>query len=663
MKFVITSRYKLQAPYAMCMGNEKPGRTRRDMLRVLGIAGAAGLAGCSSSGDGNGGGETTSDSGDESTTTADEGADSQLVQNNEYVTAQGTGASSMYLPGISDDNTDARLSLTVDGPYAINGDREIFGLWFEETTMPDPSTVEVTLRDNLQFSEEYGQMTADDWKFHIEEIHQSGWAGSSETSDWADIEVTVQDELNFTLDLPTPNGDFIYGPPLWGAYVFPRGLTEKFMRSQEEKEEIASNSDEYASADEVPNGNLEDFQQSDEVQNLTWTGNLGPYTLDEWERSSTFTASKNDDYYAAELAGEGNHFGAAWIDAPHFDSYTYRTISEQATRVSALKEGELTSIELPTERFQSLKEGDTVDTYQIPQPFLGIMAYNQRANGWEGLEIKEVRQALSMAIDKEAIANQILRGLAETAVTFQPRWSSWYSEDTITPFGVGDSYDQEQARTKLEENLPSGYEYDGDTLLNPDGNQVTLKHVYSTGSETTATTAEFIGQELAGVGINVEFTEIQFNQMLSNYVANSYTGDGDPEYSGGPYNAGPPDQTESSKQWDLMTGIAFNTYPFTPTSLEAFWKKTASTNYYGYTPEIDMAGLFEDLKATVDTAERQEIVNEILGQLSEDQPVNFLTMSDDLLGYSVPIDPEPTEEYLANWDSQTEQYAALSEDS
>lgn len=291
MKFVITSRYKLQDPYAMCMGNEKPGRTRRDMLRILGVAGAASIAGCSSSGDGDGG-DTTSDSGDEPMTTADEGSDSPLVQNNEYVTAQATGAKSMYLPGINDDNTDNRLSLTLDGSYAITEDREIFGLWFESTEMPDPSTVEVTLRDNLQFADEYGQMTADDWKFHIEEIHQSDWAGSSASSDWADIDVTVQDDLNFTLSLPTPNGDFIYGPPLWGAYVFPRGLTEKFMRSQERKEEIASNSDEYASADEVPNGNLEDFQQSDEVQNLTWTGNLGPYSLDEWERSSTFRATK-----------------------------------------------------------------------------------------------------------------------------------------------------------------------------------------------------------------------------------------------------------------------------------------------------------------------------------------------------------------------------------
>lgn len=647
----------------MCMGNEKPGRTRRDMLRVLGVAGAAGLAGCSSSGDGGDDSTSTSSSDDEDTTTADEEPDSPLVQNNEYVTAQATGASSLYLPGISDQNTIDRLGLTVDGTYALTSDRDIFGLWFEETTMPDPSTVEITLRDNLQFAEEYGQMTADDWKFHIEEVHQSDWAGSTAASDWAGIEVTVQDDLNFTLSLPEPNGDFIYGPPLWGALIFPRGLTEKFMRSQEEKEEIASNSDEYDSAEDVPDGNLEDFQQSDEVQNLTWTGNLGPYSLDEWERSSTFTATANDDYYAAELAGEGNHFGAEWVDAPHFDSYTYRTISEQATRVNALTEGELSSIIVPSSRFESLKEGDAVDTYQIPQPFLGIMAYNQRSNGWEGLEIKEVRQALSMAIDKEAIANQILRGLAETAVTFQPRWSTWYSEDTITPFGVGDSYDQEQARTMLEENLPSGYSYDGDTLMNPDGNQVTLQHVYSTGSETTATTAEFIGQELAGVGINVEFTSLQFNQMLSNYVANSYTGDGDPEYSGGPYNAGPPDQTASSEPWDLMTGIAFNTYPFTPTSLEAFWTKTASTNYYGYTPDIDMAGRFEDLKTSTDTAERQEIVNEILGQLSEDQPVNFLTMSDDLVGNSVPIDPEPTEEYAANWDYQTEQYAALSDDS
>jgi len=529
--------------------------------------------------------------------------------------------------------------------------------------MPDPSTVEITLRDNLQFSEEYGQMTADDWKFHIEEVHQDDWAGSSSASDWAGIEVTVEDDLSFTLDLPSDNPDFIYGPPLWGALIFPRGLTEKFLRSDEEKAEIASNSDEYESADEVPNGDLEEFQQSEEVQTLSWTGNLGPYSFDSWERSATFTVTANDDYYAAELAGEGEHFGEEWVDAPHFDSYTYRTIKEESTRVNALTEGELTTVGLPSSRFESLKEGDAVETYKVPQPFLSILAYNQRANGWEGLNIKEVRQAISMAINKQAIADQILRGLAKTAVTFQPRWSTWYDESQVTEFGVGDSYDQEQAKQQLADNLPDGYSYDGDTLVDSEGNQVSLTLVFSSGTSTTQTTAEYIKKELGAIGIKVELESLEFSQMLQQYVANSYTGDGEPEWSGGPYNAGPAESTESKEQWDMLAGIGFNTYPFTPTALEAFWTEKASTNFYGYDPEVDMAGKFEDLKTTVDSEERQQIVGDILGQLSEDQPVNFLTMGDDLFGYSVPVDGELTEEYAANWDFQISQYAALSDDS
>lgn len=645
------------------MGNEKPGRTRRDMLRVLGVTGAAGLAGCSSSG-GDGDTTSTSSSGDDSaTTTADQGSDSPLVQDNEYITAQATGASSLYLPGISDQNTTDRVSLTLDGSYALTKDRDLFGLWFESTEMPDPSTVEITLRDNLQFSEEYGQMTADDWKFHIEEIHQGGWAGSSSSSDWAGIDVTVQDDLNFTLDLPSDNPDFIYGPPLWGALVFPRGLTEKFLRSDAEKEEIASNSDKYESADEVPNGDLEEFQQSEEVQTLSWTGNLGPYSFDSWERSATFTVTANDDYYAAELAGEGEHFGEEWVDAPHFESYTYRTIKEESTRVNALTEGELTTVGLPSSRYESLTEGDEVETYKVPQPFLSIMAYNQRANGWEGMQIKEVRQAISMAINKDAIANQILRGLAKTAVTFQPRWSTWYNDSQVTPFGVGDSYDQEQAKQRLADNLPEGYSFQSGKVMNPDGDQLSLTLVFSSGSNTTQTTAEFIKTELSNIGIKVKLESLEFSQMLQQYVANSYTGDGEPEWTAGPYNAGPPDQTASQEKWDMLMGIGFNTYPFTPTALEAFWKTQASTNFYGYDPEVDMAGKFKALKTTVDQEERQQIVNEILGVLSEDQPVNFLTMSDDLFGYSVPVDGELTEEYAANWDYQTSAYAALSDDS
>jgi len=171
----------------------------------------------------------------------------------------------------------------------------------------------------------------------------------------------------------------------------------------------------------------------------------------------------------------------------------------------------------------------------------------------------------------------------------------------------------------------------GDTLVNPDGDQVTLTAVYSTGGQTTETTMEFIKQELGKVGIRVELTGTQFQSMLANYAQNS-TEDGSATFNGGPR-----DESTSSNQWDLMGGIGFNSYPRTPSSIRPFWidveNPGASVNFYGYKPSKAIQPKVDEASSTTDPEQRQSLFAEIFGTLSRDQPVNFLTFSNDLLGF------------------------------
>ena len=201
---------------------------------------------------------------------------------------------------------------------------------------------------------------------------------------------------------------------MWGAYCAPKALYESYAP------------------------NTEDLRQSEEIQQIQYSGNLGPYTFERWERSNEFVAVRNDDYYLREYADD---IDGDWAEAPNFDQYSYRVVEEQSTRLQALSEGELTTAAIPSNRYSDFTGDDqsNIDVYEIPQPFLSIMAYNQRANGWEGLENTGVRQAISTAINKENITQNILRGLAEYTHTFQPRWSEWYNDSQVTEFGVGES--------------------------------------------------------------------------------------------------------------------------------------------------------------------------------------------------------------------------------
>ncbi|ELY94690.1 peptide ABC transporter substrate-binding protein [Natrialba chahannaoensis JCM 10990] len=557
-----------------------------------------------------------------------------------YTVADGTDAESMNFIQVSDDNTNNRLALVMDSAYTITTDNEIFPLWMDIEDTGDAQVYVATLRDNLQWGNDYGQMTASDWVYMIQEVHQGegNWALSEAAGNWAGTHVEETGELEFQIELENPNADWPLEPDLWGSYCMPQGLLEPYVDEQDGQ----------------------GLDQDAEVQELAYGGNLGPYTFERWDRDSEFVAVKNDEYYMNDLDADDfpdyitEEQVEAWQNAPNFEEFSYQAIDEESTRLSALGRGEIEETNIPSTRVERFEGRPDVDVMEVPYPYLTIMAYNQRMNGWEELRTREVRQALSMAIDKVEISENILRGYAEVAHTFQPQWSEWYDESEVTRFGEGDTYDPDAARDLLEANLSSGYGYDSDgTLLDPDGEQVTLTMVYSRGTGTTETTAEFMGDELGELGIEVEFESVTFDQMIPNYVQNSWQGDEDDQpWTGGPNNDGPRDNSASTEDWDLMYGINFNTYPRTPAATDAFWTEEAPTNYFGYVPDADMESLFSTVRTSTDQSEREETLAEIFGVLSEDQPVNFVAMSDDIIGYQGYVDG-PEEVFGQAWDRHT----------
>ncbi len=361
-----------------------------------------------------------------------------------WISGSTSDARGLYFPEVNDGVSSARVGLTLDGAYQVDENNEVQPLWMDITDTGDGQVYVCKLRESLQWSEGFGQMTAEDWVYQIENIHtidggqDHPWnedtPPSTQTGDWEQVaNVEETGEFEFQLELEAVNPAFPLEPILWAAYCAPKSLYEKY----------------------VPDA--EALRQSEEFNQLTFTGNLGPYEFERWERSAEFVATRNDDYYMRAHADE---MGEGWADAPYTEQYTYRVIEEQATRLEALRQGEITSTGIPPDRFQDFKDFEGVDVYQVPQPFLSILAYNQRANGWSQLRTREVRQALSMAVDKRQITEEIYRGLAEWTHTFQPRWSEWYEDSRVTPFGVDDSYDKAGARGRLAEHTSSEFGYE-----------------------------------------------------------------------------------------------------------------------------------------------------------------------------------------------------------
>ena len=458
---------------------------RRDLLKTLGIVGSAALAGCSGQGNNPSGTDTarrtptegTSSNLETSTPPATPAGGGERQVGGQYISGSATDAESLFFIQTADAPSSARVGLALDSAYAVTTEDEIFPLWLDIAT-DDKRVYECTIRDGLEWSDPYGQMTAEDWVYMITEVFQGedNWAGYAAPSEWHDgegnpIPVEQTGELTFEIRLPEVDPAYPLRPIMWGLYCLPKGLLEQY----------------------VPDKDVEGLKQSDEIQTLSYAGNLGPYTFERWDRESEFVATRNPDYYMHDA----EELPEKWRGSPYFDRYSIKVIPEESTRLAALRTGEVTATGIPPSKVKQFEDLNRINVIQAPQPFTSLLIYNQRSNGWAPFRQQAVRQALSYAINKRAIVDNILRGYAQVAHTFQPRWSRWFDDTKVQQTGVGDTYNPDRARSMLTDALSSEYEYDGDVLTGPDGDEVTLRLVYAQGAERTKTTAEFIAQGIS----------------------------------------------------------------------------------------------------------------------------------------------------------------------
>jgi peptide/nickel transport system substrate-binding protein len=601
-------------------------RGRRGVLKLIGATGVAGLAGCSGNGSG-----------------GDDEEDADRSVQGTYVSASSVDAQSLNWLTIADATSGSYITATLDGTWAITPDREIFPLWADYST-DDGRVYEIELRENLEWGAGYGQMTAEDWVYMIENVFQAegNWSGypnadawfrvNPETGQQEPIPVEQTGTRTFEIRLFEVDPSFPFKPILWRQQCIPKGILEKY----------------------VPDQDTEGLQQDEELNTLAYTGNLGPYTYDEWERSARYTVTRNDDYYLTDVEGVPERF----TESPYFDEQVTRVISEESTRLGALESGEVDSAGIPPDKATRFENLSNVTVNVTPQPYARIIVYNMRANGWEPFRSKAVRRALGFAVDKEAVVGNILRGYGQVAQTMQPKWSQWYNDSRVEEFGVGDRYGPEMTRSRLESALSdTPYAYDGERLVDGDGEQVTLSIYYDSGQPTEGTIAEFIAQEFSeNAGIDVQPEAVSSSTFQSNYVQTSAPEGAEPEWTAGVFNGGPRDVATSAEPWDMSINLQFNTYPFTPASSKGFFEKRGGINYYGYYPEEDIGALYEEASATTDEARRQELFGEAFGLISEEQPFGFLAMPSSVSGYAENVRGYD-DEFNTGWDSQTWYFA------
>ncbi len=210
----------------------------------------------------------------------------------------------------------------------------------------------------------------------------------------------------------------------------------------------------------------------------------GPFRFASYAPQEQLVVERNDGY---------------WGDPAPLDQITFRFIPEANARRLALEAGDVdVMLDVPLDAAQSVEgNGFNVD---VPPPGLYEAMYANigGAGGYTILQDPDVRRAIGLAIDRDALVEGLLNGLAVNEQTVVPARLLGDGADVIEGFEL----DREGAAELLE---GAGWVMGGDGIRERDGQRLTLELVNGfPSSQEHGDVAEFVQAQLGEVGIDVE---------------------------------------------------------------------------------------------------------------------------------------------------------------
>ena len=213
----------------------------------------------------------------------------------------------------------------------------------------------------------------------------------------------------------------------------------------------------------------------------------GPYKVTEFDRDHYVSYEANKDY---------------WKGAPKIDRLNIKIV-EGSQLYAGLKSGEIdvtqnTMSAIPMEDYESIQALDNV-TVSFGDPITNQSIFIRTSN----ITDARVRQAMVLAVNREQILEQLLKGNGEITEGFLSSASPYYDE-SILPV----SYDPEKAKALVEE---SGW----------DKNK-TIKFCINSDDSTFVNAASVITAQWAAVGIKAEIQTMDINTLMSNAAQGNF---------------------------------------------------------------------------------------------------------------------------------------------
>lgn len=212
----------------------------------------------------------------------------------------------------------------------------------------------------------------------------------------------------------------------------------------------------------------------------------GAFSVEEWLRGDRVVLEKNPHFWEADRVSLD---GVEWVSIP-----------DDNTRILKVQAGEIdAAIFVPFARIADLEQDPNLKVLLDPSTREDHLLINHEHGA---LAQKEVRQALDMAIDKQAIVDAVTFGVGEVAYSYIPKGALYHYSDNLQR-----PYDSEKAKQMLAD---------------ADASDLTLDYLVRAGDQVDEQIAVLLQQQLGAAGVTVNLRKMDPSQTWDMLVAGEY---------------------------------------------------------------------------------------------------------------------------------------------
>ena len=313
----------------------------------------------------------------------------------------------------------------------------------------------------------------------------------------------------------------------------------------------------------------------------------GPFKFKEWVKDDHATFVKNPSYFLGE---------------PALDSYISKVVKDTNAVVASLKTGEADwGTGIPLASYEDMQKQQNVTVSKYDQYNFEFSAFQIDPAKSTLFQQKEVRQALTYALDREAMAQAIYIGLATVAQGTEPTLSFAYAPDQMK---VKYAYDPQKATQLLDS---AGWVAGGDGIRAKDGKKLQFTIWTNAGNKARESLITVMQQQWKAIGVDATPKTEDFASLVTRI-------------------------TETHDFEVAMLGFIWDIDPDQGT-MWATKSYTGGFNLGKYSnPQVDK--LIESGLTELDTAKRKQIYIDMQNAVLEDAPSIILVFPQGLAAAS-----------------------------